>query len=132
MRNIEVKAKLLGVSKTVYKDQRASAYGGESWKITYCGFDTLGGYERKAESETRQSYVEIQAEATRNVAGGMTLDKRVKEVLRSLNLGPEIRAATALTLEQCKTVCMSGLVVELLFLPYAGLRDYVTVACIAC
>lgn len=125
MRDIQVKAKFLGMEKTVYEDHKASSFAGSACDITYCGFDTLEEYQKSAHATDQQSYVVIQAEAAGNVARGMTLDKRVNETIQKLNLGADVEEVAVLTAEQCKAICGSGLVVELLFLPYAGLRDYV-------
>lgn len=126
MRDIEVKAHAFGMTKTVYADRGASESAADDCDVTFCGFDTLSGFQLTAHATNRQRFEEIRGEAARNVAGGLNLDKRVREVLQTLNLGRKDEVSMAiLTAEQCKTVCRSGVVVELLFLPYAGLRDYV-------
>lgn len=124
MRDIQVKAKFLGMQKTVYEDHKQSASVTSAYDITYCGFDTLTESQKTAQAHDRQSYMELQAEATQNVARGMTLGKQIKQAVQRLNLGEDIETAI-LTDEQCKAVCGSGLVVELVFLPYARLRDYI-------
>ncbi|THV02553.1 hypothetical protein K435DRAFT_775526 [Dendrothele bispora CBS 962.96] len=112
------------MKKTLVDKRTSSQSSASDYNITFDGFDTLDGTVQNAKAKDMQSYMMIKEQAAKNVAGGITLDKRVKEVLRSL-LGAEVGTMVPLTKEQCDAVCKSGLVVELMFLPYAGLRDYV-------
>lgn len=72
-----------------------------------------------------QSYAALRAQAAQNLADGMNLDQRVLATLQSVGLGI-LDGKTDVSEEQCQRVWNSGLVVELMFLPYAGLRDYVS------
>lgn len=56
-----------------------------------------------------------------NRGRGAELQARVMAKLKSLNLGP---SGAQLPWERCEELCRSGLVLELLMLPWAGLRDY--------
>jgi len=125
MKHIQVKAKILWVSKTVYDKHTSTTSTDDRCDVTFHGFDTLSGYQKTVRATNQESYLEIQHEATQNVAWGMNLDDRAKVVLGKLGLGGDIRDTMELTEGQCKTVCESGLVVELVFLPYARLRDYI-------
>ncbi|KIP02242.1 hypothetical protein PHLGIDRAFT_305076 [Phlebiopsis gigantea 11061_1 CR5-6] len=62
-----------------------------------------------------------------NLVNGMDLDQRVLQALAKVGLGVE-GGQTDVSEEQCAKLWASGLVVELLFLPYAGLRDYISAA----
>jgi len=123
MRDIQVEATVFGTSETVYADHRTSQYASEPCEVTFNGFDTLSGRHWAEHTTDQAAYEEVKTAATKNVAGGMNLDKRAKAVLArfGLDLGNEER----LSEEQCKALCESGLVVEMMLLPYSGLRDYV-------
>ena len=111
-----MKARVLWAEKTVYANQQQSASESSAYNITFSGFDTLSGYQRTATATDPESYAEIHAEATRNVAGGLNLDQRVKDVLKSLNVSVEYGKMVGLTAEQCEKICRTGLLVELMFL----------------
>ena len=124
IKDIKVKAKALFVTKTVVDEHTKSEYQGNDFDLNFLGFDTLSGGELKSKLATdRESYDNMWKEVVPNVKDGMHLNERVKEVLQKLELGGD--DTIKLTAEKCKAIVEEGLVVELLFLPYAGLRDYV-------
>ena len=125
MRDIQVKAKAFWTESTVYEDYKASESAGDDCKATFCAFDTLKGYQKFIYATDRQRYAEIRGEARKTVADSLDLDKRVKRAVQALGLGGDFGDTTELTEAHCEAVCKSGLVVELLFLPYARLRDYI-------
>ncbi|KAJ6568220.1 hypothetical protein DFH09DRAFT_983075 [Mycena vulgaris] len=123
MKDIQVKAKFLGASKTVYEDHLQTQSAASMYDITYNGFDTLSDYQQNERARDWVTYERIKADATRNVAGGIRLVSRMTETLEGLGLDCETERA--LTEGQVENVCKSGVVVEVMFLPYSGLRDYV-------
>ena len=126
MRDIELKANIFWVSADVYDDHTEQKSTSEGWDVTFCGFDTLRGDGLKTvHAKDQQSYVTLRKEATQNVADGMHLDQRVKKVLQELELDGVDGDKVELTAEKFKAIGESGLAVELLFLPYPGLREYI-------
>lgn len=124
LRDIQVKAKVLFMTKTVYEDQSRSDLGGTSYDITYDGFDTLTNYQGNMRATDADLFRAIQLEAARNVANGKQLVDRVKDTLKGIGLNCE--KETPLTRKQIDATFAKGLVVEVTFLPYAHFRDYVT------
>ncbi|KAG5644904.1 hypothetical protein DXG03_007456 [Asterophora parasitica] len=121
MRDIQVKAKFLGASKTVFADHLDTQAVATMCDISYIGFDSLSEYQQNERAMNRGAYERIKVDATRNVADGIRLVDRMKEALGGVGLDCE----RALTEAEMEDVCMSGAVVEVMFLPYSGLRDYV-------
>ncbi|KAJ7268392.1 hypothetical protein C8J57DRAFT_1067219 [Mycena rebaudengoi] len=122
MRDIEVKAKILWKNVPVYKDQYHSESASSTYDITYDGFDTLSAYQRHSRVTDATGYEALKMEAARNLSGGIGLVDRVRETLKSLGLNE--KKTMMMTEKQLQGVFNSGAVVEVMFLPYAGLRDY--------
>lgn len=127
MRDIQVKAKVLWVSKTVYKEHKSTLSTTSAYDITYTGFDSLNSYSRAMHATDEASYNALRAEAMRNVAAGITLEKRVEDKLHACGVAP----GASLSAQEYAKVCESGLAVEGMFVPYASLRDYVACAATA-
>jgi hypothetical protein len=106
----------------VYKDQYHSESASSTYDITYDGFDTLSAYQRHSRATDATGYEALKMEAARNLSGGIGLVDRVREVLKSLGLNE--KKTMVMTEKQLLGVFNSGAVVEVMFLPYAGLRDY--------
>ncbi|KAF7341754.1 hypothetical protein MSAN_02074200 [Mycena sanguinolenta] len=123
MQDIEVKAKILWVHKTVYSNHSHSESASSTYDITYDGFDTLSAYQRHLRATNATGYETLRTEAEGNLAGGIGLVERLKDTLQSVGL--DETKTTVLTEKQLQGVFNSGAVVEVMFLPYAGLRDYV-------
>lgn len=125
MKSIQVKARLFGFSATVVDTHSATQAVDITYDVTFCGFDSLTdpGYQQTQRARDRDGFETIKRDAAVNVANGTGLDKRVKDVLSTLGVGMGV--AARLTQGECEAFGRSGLVVELLFLPYAGLRDYI-------
>ncbi|KAJ7195811.1 hypothetical protein GGX14DRAFT_575364 [Mycena pura] len=122
MQDIEVKAKILWKTKTVYSDHSHSESAVSTYDVTYIGFDTLSAYQQHSRTTDATGYAGLKMAATRNLSGGIGLMERVKEALK--NLGIDEKQATLVTEKQLQGIFSSGVVVEVMFLPYAGLRDY--------
>ncbi|KAF8212689.1 hypothetical protein K438DRAFT_1957306 [Mycena galopus ATCC 62051] len=127
MRDIEVKAKILWKKITVYSDHRHSESASSTYDIAYDGFDTLSGYQRHSRATDVTGYDALKMEAAKNLSGGIDLVDRVKEGLKSLGL--DEKKTMVMTEKQLPGVFNSGAVVEVMFLPYAGLRDYAAATC---
>ena len=84
-------------------------------------FDSLDAYQTKVEASNYRSYRMAVETSVANRRRGAELQARVLAKLKGLNLGP---SGAQLPWERCDELCRSGLVLELLMLPWAGLRDY--------
>ncbi|KAF7339040.1 hypothetical protein MVEN_01980200 [Mycena venus] len=122
MRDIEVKAKILWKKITVYSDHSHSNSASSTYGVTYDGFDTLSAYQHHSRATDATGHEALKMEAARNLSGGIGLVDRVKEALKSLGL--DEKKTMVMTEKQLQDVFNSGTVVEVMFLPYASLRDY--------
>ncbi|KAJ7847167.1 hypothetical protein B0H13DRAFT_1907413 [Mycena leptocephala] len=95
-----------------------------SFDITYSGLDTLRGYQETTRATDERAYEMVKARAAQSVADGQGLMARMRRVMDELQL---VERAT-LTRDQRTEVCRSGLVVELLLMPYGGLKEYAEIA----
>jgi hypothetical protein len=120
MKDIKVQAKFFGFTKTVY-DKHTDKHSDErSFDITYSGFDTLRAYQETTRATDTRAYEVVKARAAQSIADGQGLMARVRGVMDELQL---VESAT-LTRDQLTEVCRSSLVVELLLMPYSGLKEY--------
>ena len=124
MKSIQVEARILWAKKTWTKTTTSHS-ASQAYDITFSGFDTLTNFQTTSKAVDAPSYFEIRELSARNVAGGMDLDQRVLEALRNIGLGIS-DGQVDVSEDQCQRIWSSGLVVELMFLPYSGLRDYVS------
>lgn len=121
MRSIEVEAHFLGESENVYSDYKQSQLIASTHGIKFSAFDTLSGFQSTVNAVDARTYMEVRQQAAENLAGGINLEARVRGLMKTLGVDGE----TQLTDQTCKELCQSGLVVDLMFLPYCGLKDYV-------
>ncbi|KAF7343733.1 hypothetical protein MSAN_01953900 [Mycena sanguinolenta] len=122
MENIEVKAKILWKHVNVYSNHSHSESASSTYGITYDGFDTLSAYQHHLRATDAAGYAALETEAERNLLNGKCLVERVKGALKSLGL--DENRTTVVAEKQLEGVFNSGAVAEVMFLPYAGLRDY--------
>ncbi|KAJ7700956.1 hypothetical protein B0H16DRAFT_1735988 [Mycena metata] len=120
MKDIKVQAKFLFFTKTIYEKHTDEHSDQRSFDLTYSGLDTLRAYQETTRATDEHAYDMAKARAAQSVADGQGLMARVRRVMDELQL---VEKAT-LTREQLTQVCRSGLVVELLLMPYAGLKEY--------
>ncbi|CAK5267425.1 unnamed protein product [Mycena citricolor] len=128
MRDIQAKAKVLWVTVS-YRSHYEASSAYDACDITYEGFDTLTNHHQNMHASDRGQYSELMTQATVNVAGGIRLVERVKEKLQELGLDYKADSdeGELVAEDQMKGVFENGLVVEVMFLPFAGLRDYVAI-----
>ncbi|KAJ7895751.1 hypothetical protein B0H13DRAFT_2338717 [Mycena leptocephala] len=120
MKDIKVQAKFFGFTKTVY-DKRTDKHSDEcSFDITYSGLDTLRAYQETTRATDERGYEMAKARAVQSVADGQGLMARMRRVMDELQLAER----ATLTRDQLTEVYRSGLVVELLLMPYGGLKEY--------
>ncbi|RGP77375.1 hypothetical protein FLONG3_4514 [Fusarium longipes] len=89
-------------------------------------FDSLDAFQTKIEASNYGSYRAAVETSVANRQRGAVLQDRVLAKLKGLNLGS---SGSQLQWEKCDELCKSGLVLELLMLPWAGLRDYRNAIC---
>ncbi|KDQ06258.1 hypothetical protein BOTBODRAFT_181784 [Botryobasidium botryosum FD-172 SS1] len=123
MKSIQVDAKFLGVKQEVYSDHKRSLSSSLTYDLTFSGFDTLSGSQSTVKAVDEASYWEVREQATRALVGGLNLEVRARRTMKSLG----VDVGMSLTEQNTKELCHSGLVVELMFLPYCGMKDYIAV-----
>lgn len=84
-------------------------------------FDSLDAYQTKVEASDYGSYRMAVEKSLANRQRGAELQGRVLAKLKDLGLDQD---RMELLWEKCDELCRSGLVLELLMLPWAGLREY--------
>ncbi|MCJ1254109.1 hypothetical protein MMC24_001923 [Lignoscripta atroalba] len=122
-----VKGKVLFITKTMtYTESKRRFDEREAW-ITFNGLDTLASRNESLSVMSGSADVRrIHAVAKEYAAMAKDLEHRVDRKLKELGL--DRNSTKRLTLAHINRICESGLVVELLLLPYAGLRDYLEAA----
>jgi hypothetical protein len=120
MKDIKVQAKFFGFTKTVYDKRTEEHSDNRSFDITYSGLDTFRAYQETTRATDERAYEGVKARAAQSIADGQGLMERVRGVMDEMHL---VDGAT-LTSNQLTEVCRSGLVVELLLMPYGGLKEY--------
>ncbi|KAG2421937.1 hypothetical protein HFD88_005913 [Aspergillus terreus] len=118
---LDIKATLHVLWWDVEKSYHQESHTARSWsQFHITAYDTLTGSNvtdasvGKPRQEVGQEYV---AKVT-------SLDSRVRAKMDELGLMEN----QAVDLEMCRTICASGLVVEITLLPYREVRDYVMVS----
>jgi hypothetical protein len=91
------------------------------------GYDTLSNWSIDSKAVDPGSYQQLLSSAAENMGRGWGLPGRVVAKTGEIGLGLEPRSRVLW--DKCETLCHDGLVVELLLLPYAQLRQYVS-ACL--
>ncbi|CAG7557899.1 unnamed protein product [Fusarium equiseti] len=84
-------------------------------------FDSLDAYQTKVDASDYGSYRMAVEKSVANRRRGAELQQRVLAKLNDLGLD---RDRVELSWEKCDELCKSGLVLELLMLPWTGLREY--------
>ncbi|KAF7368279.1 hypothetical protein MVEN_00148900 [Mycena venus] len=120
MKDIKVQAKFFGFTKTVYDKHTYEHSDERSFDLTYSGLDTLRAYQETTRATDERAYEVVKARAAQSVADGQGLMARVRRVMDELQL---VEGAI-LTRDQLPEIFRSGLVVELLLMPYAGLKEH--------
>ncbi|KAK3933941.1 hypothetical protein QBC46DRAFT_274799 [Diplogelasinospora grovesii] len=90
---------------------------------TMAGYDSLQGCDEKQEAKDPTSYSNLMQFAGDNKGRGWRLAGRVEAKTAEMGLGAGGRSC--ISWGKCDEICREGLVVELLLLPYSGLRQYV-------
>ncbi|MCJ1287568.1 hypothetical protein MMC26_006920 [Xylographa opegraphella] len=107
-------------SKSIENHERTRSAIGEA---SLAAYDTLTNWESNAATAELASYSDIMHSAAENRDRGWSLGRRV--VAETGTLGLDGAGRRSVSWEECEMVCRAGMVVELLLLPYAGLRHYI-------
>ena len=114
--NISFEAHLsfLSYQNTTNKNSASSS---SASAINLAAFDSLDEFQTKV----KDSYKKAMEQSFLNRKRGAVLQGRVLAKLKDLGL---TQSGVQLTWVESDEICKSGLVLELLLLPWAGLRDY--------
>ncbi|MCJ1389761.1 hypothetical protein MMC18_002618 [Xylographa bjoerkii] len=120
---VKITLKILWFKHT-WEIDRSGGSQSSTGRLTFEGYDSLAG-----KNDSRKASDETTAEAMYQVAlqyekWGESLRARVEDQLVALQLDSN-KPNQRLTYTQCHKIHQSGLVVEILLLPFAGLRDFV-------
>jgi hypothetical protein len=85
-------------------------------------FDSLEQWESNSTVTDSVSYSSLLQDAAENSSRGWCLANRISNRTRKLGLDS---SEVTLSWKECESLCRAGIVVELLLLPYAGLKEYV-------
>lgn len=111
--------KLLFFSKDIRYDE-ASQSSSEAGTISLEGYDTLSGDRVSTRADDAAGTRRLIGRGREFVTMGKQLQVRVENKLDELGL----KDSQLLSMERCTALCRAGLVVELILLPFAGLRDF--------
>ncbi|TFK32765.1 hypothetical protein BDQ12DRAFT_476790 [Crucibulum laeve] len=121
MDQLKISLKVFGKNHTLMDKKHVSSTSAIAHGTTVTAFDTLKNYNHTGQAGDAASCGREAELAARNVYDGQQIQERAFAVLQSLHISP----GQIITTEQYRRICESGLVVELLLLPYAGLREFV-------
>lgn len=116
--SFDVHLLFLSYSDSISRHQASFASAGTA---SLAAFDSVDAYQTHVEAHDFQAYMNAIQASHQNRLRGAALQERVRAKLKALNLGS---SGAELPWERCGDLCASGLVLELLMLPWAGLRDY--------
>ncbi|KAF2805524.1 uncharacterized protein BDZ99DRAFT_574445 [Mytilinidion resinicola] len=88
--------------------------------VALSAYDSLDGWQENKSGAGNTTYLDIVRSADDNKLRGWALAKRVTRKAKEL----KVEKGSEVSWDMCDTICKAGLVVEVLLLPYAGLRDY--------
>lgn len=116
----QIEAHLLWVSTTkhIEKHEQSSHFAG---KASIQSFDTLDIRQDSRSGDDQATWMQITQSAAENQIRGKILPKRVAERAQQLGLTD----GTKLSWAKCEEICSKGLVMEIILMPFSGLRDYV-------
>lgn len=119
---MDVTGTFMGFSKSKHLEDHEAAANFEG-AILFSAFDTLQGIDLQDGGSGTGAYFRLKELADANIARGEDLQERVRAVLERLKICDKGRVSQA----DCGVLNGAGLVVELVFLPYAALREYVSI-----
>lgn len=115
----QVKIKVFFAKITVGFSKHESSFS-QSVNVSLVAHDTLDHWECYRAATDAGSYNELVSTASQNGANGSMLAHRVTQRLESLGLV----SGQELSWDACESLFHKGVVVEILLLPYARLRQY--------
>ena len=89
--------------------------------VTHPGFDRIDSWNDSQSSTGAEAYAHLKPLAGENLKRGKSVEARVQESMREFNLFD----GCTMTWDVCDKLGKKCLVIELLLLPFTGLRDYV-------
>lgn len=115
----QFEARFLWASTTHYieKHERSGHFAGTA---SIQSFDTLDILQDSRSGDNEATHMQITQSAAENQIRGMMLTQRVSE--RAQQMG--VTNGMELSWGKCEEICKKGLVVEIMLMPYIGLRSY--------
>ena len=95
-----------------------------SGRLTFEGYDSLAGKNDSRKASDEDAVSSMYQVALQYENWGESLQARVEDQLRALQLDSD-KPTQPLSYSQCHILQQSGLVVEIVLMPFAGLRDFV-------
>ncbi|KAK3380772.1 hypothetical protein B0T24DRAFT_200500 [Lasiosphaeria ovina] len=102
-------------------ERSASAFGAGTLAV----YDSLDDCQLNSGAADVASVTRLVVSAAENSDRGWDLARRVGDRAGRMGMGLDALGRMSISRDQCAALCRAGLVVELLLLPYAGLRHYV-------
>ena len=115
----DVTFKVLGFSKTKHIEDHeiAESFNGT---LALSSFDTLDSQGATLQSVNGDAYFRLKSLVEANLARARSVEARSWQKLEGL----DIRDRSPVQRSVCENLCTTGIVAELLLLPFSGLRDY--------
>lgn len=111
--------KILGFEKTKHFEDAENARSFDG-SLSLSSFDSLDSQMDDLTSTSENTYPRLKSLADANMLRAKTMEARSRQKLKDLNVGDRCYVSWNV----CEAICKQGLVVELLLLPFSGLRDY--------
>ena len=115
---LKVHALFFTVNKTLADIKKATINAEVAYSIS--GFDTLSNTHQNFSSKAGSDLRVIKAAATKLARCGEDLSDRVTRMMEELGL----KEGRELTWIECEKICTSGLVVEVILVPFSTLREW--------
>ena len=119
--SITVTVKVLFFSKSWTETSTETTHD-ESLECVFCGYDTMSASQKADTAKNKEEYSNMRALTQAYLGYVEQLPRRVMQELKNLDIAKHKQLSEA----HCSKICDSGLVVQLMLMPFSCLRDYKT------
>ena len=120
-KSVTVSVKVLFFAKS-HTESSTVATHNESLECFFCGYDTISASQKDGKAKNNKEYGDMRDLTQKYLGFAEYMPTRIAQELELLN----IERGKKLTHTECSKVCDSGLVVQLVLMPFSYLRDYKT------
>lgn len=118
-KSVTASAKTLFFSKTWTKNSKESIHE-EGLECFFCGYDTLSASQKTGKASSKGEYARLRDLTQSFLDFVEQLPRHVMQELEQLGIAKHGQVSHA----ECGAICDTGLVVQLVLMPFSCLRDY--------